>query len=102
MVLLLQVICTTDLTDSILLTDIPFTAGYSAVGTAAYAYPKIANSRPVVIGMRGILGSTYGNHFVVAYQYSTDTNYYRCIDTLGNSNAVINVSWTAQCLWING
>ena len=80
----------------------PFTASYSVVGTAAYAYPKISNNRPVVIGMLSALGSTYGNHFVTVYQYSNDTMYYRCVDTWGSYTAVVNVNWTSQCLWING
>lgn len=80
----------------------PFTAGYSVIGTAAYAYPKISNNRPVVIGMLSALGSTYGDHFVAAYQYSNDTVYYRCVNTWGSYTAVVNVSWTSQCLWING
>ncbi|NBK97301.1 MAG: hypothetical protein EOM50_04685 [Erysipelotrichia bacterium] len=49
-------------------------------------------------------GSTYGNHWVLAYQVREDSvgkGWYKCVDNHGRYNAIIQASWTAGNGWLS-
>lgn len=74
-----------------------YKTSYGLATTWAAAVSKINSSRPIVIGLASILGSTYGDHWVLVYQYyagANGTDYYRCVDNHGSYNKVIQVAWS--------
>lgn len=82
------------------------TATYGGISTFPTAKSKIDDGCPVAIGLLSTLGSTYGNHWALVYQYyddssSTSNDLYRCVDNHGNYSATINVSWSAGIVWMN-
>lgn len=81
-----------------------YSAYYGLAGTWSMAKTIINRGYPITIGMANSLGSTYGNHWVLVYQFydsgSSSTSYYRCVDNHGSYTAVINVSWTIGYAYI--
>ena len=76
-------------------------AGHYAIGgttTWTKAKSEISSGYPLCIGLLSALGSTYGNHWVLAYQYldsgSSYTSYYKVVDNHGSASAVVSVNWT--------
>ncbi len=54
------------------------------------------SNRPVCVGLLSSFGSSYGNHWVTAYQYKETgvyVGYYKCIDNWGNYKKEITSSW---------
>lgn len=52
-----------------------------------------AGSGPIIVGTLGVLGSKYGNHWVLVYAYAYDADgnlFYRCYDNHGRHDAVIS------------
>jgi len=66
---------------------------------------KISFGYPVVVGTLAILGSDYGNHWVLAYLYYDDTgtanDVLLVVDNHGLYNGVVQRSWVSQCVRIN-
>lgn len=56
--------------------------------------------RPVIVGTLAMQGSSYGDHWVVAYQYNDGQSLYKCIDNHGRQAATINVSWTSGVVYM--
>lgn len=55
-----------------------------------------SSSRPICVGLLNSLGSSYGNHWVTAYQCKETgafVGYYKCIDNWGNYSKEITSSW---------
>lgn len=78
---------------------------YSSGSTWDIAKKKMANSRPVCIGLSGLGGQhKYGWHWVTAYAYGSDANgngYYRCHDNWNDYDAVIRTLWTVGIVYLN-
>lgn len=54
------------------------------------------SNRPVFVGLLSSFGSSYGNHWITAYQYKETgvyVGYYKCIDNWGNYKKEITSSW---------
>lgn len=54
------------------------------------------SNRPICVGLLSSFGSSYGNHWVTAYQYKETgvyVGYYKCIDNWGNYTKEITSSW---------
>lgn len=52
---------------------------------------------PFVVGTLGVLGSTYGNHWVLVYAYTFDKKgnlYFRCYNNHGRHDSIIKASET--------
>lgn len=67
------------------------------LGSWQRATKRIRQGKPVLVGLLKGLGSTYGNHWVVAYAYfesTTGERYYKVHDNWGNAKKIIPVSWT--------
>lgn len=66
---------------------------------------RIDNKRPILIGLLAILGSNYGDHWVIAYQYTgtigLPNDLYKVADNHGKYNAAINIGWSAGHVSIN-
>ena len=75
-----------------------YTEGYQTIGsTWTPACSKIDKMGVVCIGLVGVLQNNYGDHWVTAYQYYLNNNnkgFFKCIDNVGKSNAIIHASWT--------
>lgn len=57
---------------------------------------RIDQGQPVIVGLNKLLGSTYGNHWVVAYAYKETTEgkrYLKIHDNWGNYQKVIPAKW---------
>ena len=83
-----------------------YAPGYQSVGTTwGKAVEKIKGFPNCVgIGLVKAFGSTYGDHWVVGYQYKEDANnkgYFKCYDSWGKSDATIHASWTLGLVWVN-
>lgn len=73
--------------------------------TFSTAKTVINSGRPIAIGLLSALGSSYGNHWVTAYQYEDGSylnDYYKVIDNWGNYKATISVGWTFGFYKISG
>lgn len=60
------------------------------------AVKRIDQGKPVIVGVNQLLGSTYGNHWVVAYAYQETIEgerFFKVHDNWGNHAAVIPVKW---------
>ena len=66
---------------------------------------KIYANYPLVIGLLAALGSTYGNHWVLAYQYyddsGTSNDMLRVVDNHGSYTATIKRAWISSCVMID-
>ncbi len=69
------------------------------LGTSSIAKSRINNSKPILVGLLSILGSTYGDHWVTAYAYTDSL--YKVTDNWGDYRKAINISWTIGAVWIN-
>lgn len=61
------------------------------------------NPRPVIIGTNKFLGSAYGNHWVVAYQYGYDKEgelWFKVTDNHGRYKSYISIKESLSCIWI--
>lgn len=71
---------------------------YSSGATWVTAKNEINAGYPLCIGLVEVLGSTYGNHWVVAYQYldtgNISTRMYKCVDVIGSYTAAVYVCWS--------
>lgn len=57
---------------------------------------RIDRGQPLLVGLNRLLGSTYGNHWVVAYAYRIDSSgkkWLKIHDNWGNYRAEIPASW---------
>ena len=76
----------------------------SDLTTFSKAKTVIDNDRPILIGLLSLYGSTYGNHWVVAYQYldesGTANDMYKCVDLWGDHDANVNVSWSQGYVYL--
>jgi len=73
--------------------------------TFSTAKTVINSGRPIAIGLLTILGSSYGDHWVTAYQYEDGSllnDYYKVVDNHGNYIAIISVGWTNGFYKITG
>lgn len=71
-------------------------ARFTSLGGWHRVVKRISAGQPVMVGLLKILGSTYGNHWVVAYGFyetSDGTRYLKVHDNWGNSEQVIPASW---------
>ena len=75
--------------------DLPYRGRATVFGGWQRACKRIDQGKPVIVGLLKPLGSTYGNHWVVAYAYlETETGrYLKVHDNWGNYNQVIPASW---------
>lgn len=76
--------------------DYPMSGRATYVGGWQRAVKRISEGKPVIVGVNRLLGSTYGNHWVVAYAYMEDESGKRFLkvhDNWGNHEANIPVSW---------
>lgn len=75
---------------------LPYRARTTTFGGWHRAVKRIDQGKPVVIGLLKGLGSTYGNHWVVAYAYKETADgkrYLKVHDNWGNHHKVIPASW---------
>lgn len=74
----------------------PVQARATMIGGWQRSVKRIDQGKPLIIGLNQLLGSTYGNHWVVAYAYM-ETNqgerYLKIHDNWGNYRAVIPAKW---------
>lgn len=75
--------------------DLPYRGRATVFGGWQRACKRIDQGKPVIVGLLKPLGSTYGNHWVVAYAYlETETGrYLKVHDNWRNYNQVIPASW---------
>ena len=78
---------------------------YTTGGTWSIAKNEINAGYPLCIGLVGALGSIYGNHWVVAYQYletgNISTRMYKCVDVIGSYTAAVYVFWTQGAVYMD-
>lgn len=84
-----------------------FTTHYpvkSDLTTFSTAKTVINRNRPILIGLLDLYGSTYGNHWIVAYQYLDETgtanDMYKCVDLWGDYDANVHVSWSQGYVYL--
>ncbi len=61
------------------------------------------NPLPVIVGTLSLLGSSYGNHWLLAYAFGYDARgklYYKCYDNHGKIDAIIPASQIAVMVWL--
>jgi hypothetical protein len=71
-------------------------ARFTSVGSWTRVTRRIAAGQPVLISILRVLGSTYGNHWVVAYAYqetAAGERFYKIHDNWGAVDAVIPARW---------
>lgn len=76
--------------------QLPYRGRATVVGGWHRACKRIDEGKPVIIGILKPLGSTYGNHWVVAYAYAETASgerYFKVHDNWGNYKKVIPASW---------
>lgn len=74
----------------------PVQARATMIGGWQRSVKRIDQGKPLIIGLNQLLGSTYGNHWVVAYAYmetSQGERYLKIHDNWGNYRAVIPAKW---------
>ena len=81
-------------------------ASYTYVGGRGKAETSIAGGKPCVVSLGAILGSTYGDHQVLAFGYYSNSNgkYYNAHvgwSGSGYSNAIINSAWSPGVCWVS-
>ncbi|MBQ3384823.1 MAG: hypothetical protein IJG59_06375 [Erysipelotrichaceae bacterium] len=66
---------------------------------------KINSGYPLVVGLLAALGSTYGNHWVLAYRYYDDTgsanDLLMVVDNHGSYVATVNRAWLSERVFID-
>ncbi len=90
-----------------------YRAQYDTAPTMIKVKPKLIEGKPVILGLLQALGSIdYGDHWVLAYGYSTDilNDYYKVVDGWANPNdsmigynykKVVNKSWTSSFVYLD-
>ncbi|EOT40863.1 MULTISPECIES: hypothetical protein [Enterococcus] len=76
--------------------QLPFRARQTPIGGISRVTKRIDEGKPVIVGLMKLKGSTYGNHWVVAYAYKKDAmgNYWLKVhDNWGDYQKVIPASW---------
>ena len=77
----------------------------SIVNVWSGATSKISAGYPLVMGLLADLGSTYGNHWVLAYRYYDDTGMVNdllmVVDNHGSYVATVNRAWLSERVYIN-
>ncbi|HCE13300.1 C39 family peptidase [Enterococcus sp.] len=76
--------------------QLPYRGRATMVGGWQRACKRIDQGKPVIIGILKPLGSTYGNHWVVAYAYLENDKgerFFKVHDNWGNYRKVIPASW---------
>ncbi len=66
------------------------------IGGITRAIKRIDQHKPVIVGLNRFLGSTYGNHWVVAYAYRIDENgayIFRIHDNWGAYQKEVPANW---------
>ncbi|GCF93523.1 hypothetical protein NRIC_14140 [Enterococcus florum] len=74
----------------------PYRSRFTSVGAWQRAVKRISEGKPVMVGVLKVLGSTYGNHWVVAYGFyesAAGKRYYKIHDNWGNYQKIIPASW---------
>ena len=69
---------------------------FTSVGGWYRAVKRITSGQPVMIGLLKLLGSTYGNHWVVAYGFYENERgerFFKIHDNWGHSDKIIPASW---------
>lgn len=75
---------------------LPFRARQTPVGGLERVKKRLLQGKPVIVGLMKLKGSTYGNHWVVAYGYKKDETgkeWLKVHDNWGNYHKVIPASW---------
>lgn len=75
---------------------LPLRARQTPLGGLTRVIKRIDQGKPVIVGLMKLKGSTYGNHWVVAYAYKKDAvgNYWlRIHDNWGDYQKIIPASW---------
>lgn len=75
---------------------LPLRARMTLIGGWQRAVKRIDEGKPVIVGVLKVLGSTYGNHWVVAYAYmetSEGKRFLKVHDNWGNYDQVIPAKW---------
>ncbi|EOT39908.1 hypothetical protein [Enterococcus columbae] len=73
-----------------------FRVRQTSIGAWQRVKKRLATKQPLIVGLSKKKGSTYGNHWVVAYAYAMDEKgeyYIKAHDLWGNSAAIIPVKW---------
>lgn len=76
--------------------DTEYRARATMLGGWQRACKRINQGQPVILGILKVLGSTYGNHWVVAYAYSETRDgkrFFKVHDNWGSYNRVIPAHW---------
>ena len=76
--------------------DYPISGRATYLGGWQRAVKRIDQGKPVIIGVNRFFGSTYGNHWVVAYAYLEDeqgNRFFKVHDNWGSHEANIPVNW---------
>jgi hypothetical protein len=76
--------------------QLPYSPRSTSIGSWQRATKRIMQGKPVILGVLRVLGSTYGNHWVVAYAYTETASgerFYKVHDNWGNYRQVIPASW---------
>lgn len=76
--------------------QLPFRARQTPVGGIQRVKKRLAQGKPVIVGLMKLRGSTYGNHWVVAYAYKKDETgkeWIKIHDNWGNYRKVVPASW---------
>ncbi|HCS30294.1 MAG: hypothetical protein ACTH87_00645 [Enterococcus italicus] len=76
--------------------DQPYWARLTPIGGWERTVKRIDQGLPLIVGLNKKLGSTYGNHWVVAYAYGEDQTGKRWVkvhDNWGNYRAVVPAKW---------
>ncbi|MGM0215371.1 hypothetical protein [Enterococcus sp. AZ109] len=69
---------------------------FTTTGAWQRSTKRISQGKPVMIGILRLLGSTYGNHWVVAYGFLEKSNgkrFYKIHDNWGSYNKIIPAHW---------
>lgn len=73
-----------------------YRARTTMVGSWQRVVKRINQGKPVIIGLNQLLGSNYGNHWVVAYAYKETAEgkrYVKVHDNWGNYQKIIPAKW---------
>ncbi|MFV0557869.1 MAG: hypothetical protein ACK5MW_04435 [Enterococcus sp.] len=75
---------------------LPYRARTTTIGAWQRSTKRIRAGKPVILGLLKVLGSSYGNHWVVAYAYletASGERFYKIHDNWGEYQKVIPAKW---------
>lgn len=75
---------------------LPYRARTTPVGGWHRATKRISEGKPVILGLMKNMGSTYGNHWVVAYAFKEDRDgkrWFKVHDNWGSAEKIIPATW---------